>query len=237
MAARNLLSKSLDMEAFLHNQGVPNGYEGIVKHSNVSSILNGNLRKMKKFSILEPDIVDRMQKEFSTTDFPTALTLLGESGNVGRIARCIVVAAKGSVDSLPRLIKMAAQDYRDVIFAAEYNRDMQRVRDLRISFLIDLPIDAWITDIAMFLDSRELHLDSLETQKTTLGPFNSPQDQGEGSAIFKGSDRTMTISKQNRKWRALGNEAELKKYQLHQEYDDLEQFKNQLTWLLSGRAL
>ncbi len=90
---------------------------------------------------LEFDIVERLRADFDGDQFPAALQLLTDSGTAGRIARCIVVAADGSLDMLRQLIQIAATDYRDVIIAGEYDSAMHRIRDLRTSFFVDDPLD------------------------------------------------------------------------------------------------
>jgi len=185
---------------------------------------------------LESDIVERLKADFDDDEFPTALQLLTDSGVTGRVARCIVVAAAGSLDALLQQIQIAATDYRDAIVAGEYDGiRMQQVRDLRASFLIEDPLDFWIGELTIFLNSRGFQLVSLESRKATAGPFDYTCDRGEGIATFQRADRTMTISKDNRRWQVIGDEAELQPFQLHIAYHDKDQFRNQLAWMLSGK--
>lgn len=182
----------------------------------------------------ESDIVERLKADFNDGDFATALQLLIDSGTTGRVARCIVVAAAGSLDALRQQIQTAATDYRDAILAAEYDDiGMQQIRDLRASFLIDDPLDFWIGEIAVFLDSRGFQLVSLESRTATAGPFEYTCDRGEGIATFQHADKTLTISQTNRRWHVIGTADELQPFQLHIAYDDKDQFRNQLAWMLS----
>jgi hypothetical protein len=184
--------------------------------------------------VLESDIVERLKTDFNGGDFPTALQLLTESGTTGRVARCIVVAASGSLDTLRQQIHTAATDYRDAILAGEYDDiGMQQVRDLRTSFLIDNPLGFWIGEIAVFLNSRDFQLVSLESRSATAGPFEYTCDRGEGIATFQRAAKTLTISKANRRWQVIGAADELRPFQLHIAYDDKHQFRNQLAWMLN----
>ena len=59
---------------------------------------------------LEPDIVDRVRRDFGG-ESEQALVLLRESGKTGRVARCIVVASRGSLadpSALDAFVELAA---------------------------------------------------------------------------------------------------------------------------------
>ena len=49
---------------------------------------------------LERDIVERIQRDFSPGDAVRAIEMLTDSGHIGRVARCLVVAAHGSIQTL-----------------------------------------------------------------------------------------------------------------------------------------
>ncbi|WP_145052674.1 hypothetical protein [Lignipirellula cremea] len=182
---------------------------------------------------LESDIVERLKSDFDADQFSTALQLLTDSGTTGRVARCIAVAAAGSLDELSLQIGTASTDYRDAILAGEYDDiGMQQIRDLRASFLVDDPLDFWIGELAVFLNSRDFQLVSLESREATAGPFDYTCDRGEGIGTFQRADRTMIISKDNRRWQVIGDAAELQPFQLHIAYDDEDQFRSQLAWML-----
>lgn len=184
---------------------------------------------------LEPDIVERLKADFAEDHFPAALRLLTDSAIKGRVARCVILAAEGSLDTLRRLIEAASTDYRNAIFAGEYDcLGMQRIRDLSVSFLVDDPLDFWIGKLAGFFSSRGFHLVSLDSREATDGPFEYTSDHGEGAATFQSGDRTLTVIKENRQWRVIGEAAELRPFQLHIAYDDEDQLRNQLAWMLSS---
>ena len=59
---------------------------------------------------LEADIVDRVRADFGPAEGAGALDELVANGTTGRIARCIVLAAGGSLERLRELIGMANRD-------------------------------------------------------------------------------------------------------------------------------
>jgi len=83
---------------------------------------------------LPRDIVEKIEQTFSPEDAPSAIELLSAKEWSGRLARCIVFAAKGNVERLKACIQLAHEDYRDAITAGEY-RDDERLRDLTNSFV------------------------------------------------------------------------------------------------------
>ena len=83
-----------------------------------------------------------------------AQDLLVESGLTGRVARCVIVASGGSLESLANCIGVAKSDYRDAIIAGEYDPEHCRIRDLRVSFLINEPEKMWISEVACTMASR-----------------------------------------------------------------------------------
>jgi hypothetical protein len=181
---------------------------------------------------LEADIVARLRSDFGDEQFPIALQLLSDSGIHCRVARCVVLSAAGSLDDLRRQIEVATSDYRDAIHAGEYDGiGIYPVRDLRASFLINSPLDFWIGELAVFLNSRDFQLVSLESRDATAGPFAYTCDRGEGVAVFQRGERTLTIAKNNREWCVIGDAAELRPFQLHIPYSDEDQFRNQLAWM------
>ena len=70
---------------------------------------------------LDPDIVERVRRDFGG-ESDQALDLLARSGHTGRVARCIVVASRGSLDLLKKHIEHAKLDYRDAIMAGEADK-------------------------------------------------------------------------------------------------------------------
>jgi len=177
---------------------------------------------------LEADIVGRVRADFDAADGPTALDELSVSGESGRIARCIVLAAGGSLERLRELIGMADIDYRDVIVAGEYDAAMQRVRDLRVSFLINSPHDFWIGETAAAIYKHGYFLTELKSHPATVGPFDYTCDRSEGLATFSDGANTITIQKRDRNWSLVEGGSELHRYGLDALIADEERFRVQL---------
>jgi hypothetical protein len=184
---------------------------------------------------LETDIVDRVRDEFSVEDAPTALKELVSSGKTGRFARCILLAADGSLERLRDLIDMANWDHRDVIVAGEYDGAMQRIRDLRASFLITSPDDFWIAETAVVANKRGFQLIELESHPATVGPFDYTCDRCEGIAMFSNGTTTLTIQKHNRQWSISAPENNLRPFGLENTFDDEGRFLVQLDYYLSRK--
>ncbi len=185
--------------------------------------------------ILEADIVERLEADFGQDEYHAALKLLRDSGYTGRIARCIVVAAAGSLDALQKQIRLAGIDYRDVILAGEYNAEMQHIRDLRASFLIDSPLDSWVGEVAAALDAIGWRLVSLESRKATVGPYEYTADFGEGTATFVSGTDVMTIRKENRQWQVIDGGGELHRNGFDEVYDFESEFRDRLARMLRGK--
>lgn len=184
---------------------------------------------------LESDIADRVRADFPGEEAREAINLLEEAGvSQGRIARCIVVASEGSIESLRQYIEMAERDPRDVIVAAEYDLPLQK-RDLRASFLIDSPEKFWIGGIAAALHSRGFVLKSLESRAATAGPFEYTSDRGEGSAEFVGAPFPITIAKTNRHWTLHGDPEDLDLYDLNRPFDDEAAFRDAVSCYLLAK--
>src|SRR5262245_42570392 len=173
---------------------------------------------------LEPDIAARIREDFSPADAETAIELLTASGENGRVARCIVVASGGNLQSIRGLIEVASRDYRDAIVAGEYDGALQRIRDLSSSFLVDSPEAFWIAHIANTLNLRGFTLQSLETRPATVGPLIYTADYSEGVATFAGEMGQLRISKQNGKWKLDGERADPWLYGLDRSIDDESEF-------------
>ena len=108
---------------------------------------------------LETDIVERLRADFGRVDSDTAIRLLTEARQAGRVARCIVVASRGSLPLLRANVELARSDYRDAIMAGEYERG-EHLRDLSASFLIDTPEKFWIGQVALVMAPRGYALTS-----------------------------------------------------------------------------
>ena len=78
---------------------------------------------------LDPDILARVPHDFPPGDVTGRLAQLAEASTCQRILRCIVFAARGHPWYFDYLCKLAMIDYRDVIMAAEYEREGARLYD------------------------------------------------------------------------------------------------------------
>ena len=183
---------------------------------------------------LEPDIVDRVHADFGLSDGHTAIADLVASGIKGRLARCIVLAARGSLERLRELIQIANRDYRDVIVAGEYDGHHEEPhRDLRVSFLINLPDDAWISEVAVTMAKRGFRLLHVESHQATLGPYNYMSDRGEGQAAFSNGPNSLVLEKRNRLWAISEGGRDLHRFGLDTPIGDEERFRVQIDYLLS----
>lgn len=184
---------------------------------------------------LEYDIIDRVHADFGLADNSAALDIITASGATGRLARCIVLAAGGSLERLRELISMADRDYRDVIVAGEYDDAKQQVRDLRVSYLIASPVDFWIGETALIGDKYAFRLTSLDSRPATVGPFDYICDRSEGSAKFSDGATTITIKKHERLWSISPTGDNLRPYGLNDPLGDEVRFRVQLGYYLSRK--
>ena len=182
---------------------------------------------------LEPDIVERVHTDFGRKS-DEALHLLRGSGKAGRVARCIVMASRGSLARLKKYIELARLDYRDAITAGEY--DSGRVRDLRVSFLLDSPEKFWIGEVACMMSLRDYTLVSVETRPAPLPPFVDTADRHEGRARFVGPEGDIELERRNRQWSILADPGELEKYNLNHPFEDEAAFLDAVSgWILMRR--
>ncbi len=96
---------------------------------------------------LKADILGRIQENFGE-DYHLALLEIGrwkseaEGAVVDRVLRAVVHLASGSLDELKRMIVVARQDFRDVLYWSEYDEFKIRLRDFNNPFgeeVIDCP--------------------------------------------------------------------------------------------------
>ncbi len=180
---------------------------------------------------LETDIVDRIRSDFDAAVVATAINELATSGKTGRLARCIVVGAGGSLERLRDLIGMAEIDDRDVILAGEYDGAMRRVWDLRVSFLLNSPDDFWISELAITMHKHGYRLLNLETHTISTPPYAGTHAQGR--VIFGKGGRTITIEKRDGQWSVDGTTCNLAAFGLDAPLADEKRFRIQLDFLLS----
>lgn len=184
---------------------------------------------------LEIDVVERIRADFPSADATIAMNALVNSEKQGRVARCIVQAANGSLHRLRELIDLACRDFRDVILAGEYDNSRNRVRDLQVSFLIATVGDFWICQTAYVLHRQGFKLTSIVSQSATAGPFNSLCDHSEGQAKFSNVDTTIIIQKKNRLWSVTHAVEDLRQFGLNAEFQCEELFHTHLDWWMLQR--
>ena len=85
---------------------------------------------------MAPDILKRIESDYGAAAVDQVADLLAAySGNEpDRVRRCILFLADGNVDALKANLATAAEDYRDIILFAEYDREDNRVRDFSKPF-------------------------------------------------------------------------------------------------------
>ncbi|QDT18452.1 hypothetical protein [Gimesia chilikensis] len=142
---------------------------------------------------LEADIIDRLRDDFDEQQAPAAIAELVASGQTGRIARCIVHAAHGS---------------------------MERLRELTVSFLIASPDDFWILPIADVADRHGFRLTALESRPATAGPFEYTSDRNEGLACFSNGTTYFAVQKQDREWSISAPGLDVRPFGLKNTYDE-----------------
>jgi hypothetical protein len=177
---------------------------------------------------LETDIVERLRADFGRVDSDTAIRLLTEARQAGRVARCIVVASRGSLPLLRANVELARSDYRDAIMAGEYERG-EHLRDLSASFLIDTPEKFWIGQVALVMAPRDYALTSVETRPATVGPFEYLVDRYEGKATFAGPMGNIRVEKTARQWRAFADDPGLLRRGLDHPIGDERAFRDALS--------
>ncbi|MEK6701303.1 MAG: hypothetical protein AABZ53_03505 [Planctomycetota bacterium] len=178
---------------------------------------------------LEPDIPDRILRDFPPGKAAEAIELLVAAEASGRIARCIVSASQGNLERLSDLICLAKQDYRDVIMAGEYDDTDRHVRDLRASFLIDTPEKMWVGELAVAMAKREYSLTALDTVAVELPTTTFPTDHNEGTATFEGDVGRIRVQKRRGRWTVLGDPRELAIFGLDKDFSGQRDFQDAIS--------
>ncbi len=187
---------------------------------------------ISKSMTLDADIIECIRADFPDAD--TAIAALAASGQIGRVARCIVFASNGSLEKMREYIQWAETDFRDVIVAGEYDAAMGRVRDLCVSFLIASPDDFWIAEIAKSIHKRGYSLMAVKSRPATVGPFDYTCDRSEGTATFSNGVHEIGIDKTDRKW-SVKSDNDLRRFGLSEPLTDEERFRIQLDFYLSQK--
>jgi hypothetical protein len=86
--------------------------------------------------VLAADILERVRRDFAGEDLAAAEELLEayQGPEISRISRCVLHLADGALSKLRYFLKLAQEDYRDVILFAEYDRNNQRIRNFTSGF-------------------------------------------------------------------------------------------------------
>jgi hypothetical protein len=94
---------------------------------------------------LEQRVIDRIAKEFSATEKPSAIELLSNySGPEGERVRCdILELSKGSLEKLRYYVETAQKDYRDILYWAEYYESDPMLRGRDPKKLVDDLLAKW----------------------------------------------------------------------------------------------
>jgi len=79
------------------------------------------------------DIVDRLLEEYPA-DAIGQVHLWFEDLGSDRLVRCALFLAQGSLQRMEEAISLGKTDYRDLIVAAEYDRDDNQLRDFNQPF-------------------------------------------------------------------------------------------------------
>ena len=78
---------------------------------------------------LEEDILEQVRADFPAKAVRGVSESLSSLPHGARIRRCIVVAARGRIRHFKYFCRLADQDYRDLIVAAEYDGSGRRQYD------------------------------------------------------------------------------------------------------------
>ncbi len=83
---------------------------------------------------LPEDVLERIARDYPPAqhaEVATQLRTLREGvPEPDRVARCVLFVANGDADRFEQMIDLARTDYRDAIVAAEYDLELNRLRDL-----------------------------------------------------------------------------------------------------------
>ena len=88
---------------------------------------------------MEADVVSQLDVDFAAQDRAEAArvlkTLEGDLGNgTARVIRCVLFLSRGEMPRLLHYANSAREDFRDVLYWAEYDEQDQHVRDFTRPF-------------------------------------------------------------------------------------------------------
>ena len=181
---------------------------------------------------LAKDIVDRIKRDFDDETFGRALSLLEASPWRGRVARCIVFLAKGSVQRLRELIEWTEIDERNVILKAEYENGTH-CRDFSVSFVLDAPQKRWISNAVVTARKWGYGLSELTTNSPTGEMPDDLHAKADGEGVFVNGSNSILIRNQNGLWTLDAGDIDLRPFGLDAPIADEGRFLIQLDFFLS----
>ena len=88
---------------------------------------------MSEGPALPGDVLERIAVDYAAdrrSEIADELSTLSEvTPEPVRVARCVLFVAAGDLGRFEQMIELARTDYRDAIVAAEYDRELRRLRD------------------------------------------------------------------------------------------------------------
>jgi hypothetical protein len=145
------------------------------------------------------------------------------------------VASRGSLTLLGQQVERARFDYRDVITAGEYDSAGRKVRDLRVSFLLDSPQAFWLGEVACMMAARGYTLSSVDCRPATAPPFACVADRGEGLARFVGPEGDIEVEKSDRRWSIREDLDDIRQRNLDRVFDDESAFRDAVSGFILTR--
>jgi len=75
------------------------------------------------------DVTEHVRAHFPSSDVDELLELLATVTDSPRLQRCIAFGARGDLAGFRSLCELVEIDYRDLIVAGEYSRDLRQLYD------------------------------------------------------------------------------------------------------------
>jgi uncharacterized protein YpuA (DUF1002 family) len=89
-------------------------------------------------SSLPKDIIDKVYQDYEINLVENALSIINEfftESKSIRVVRCAIFLAGGNLNNLQFYLEKAKQDYRDLIYWAEYDKFDKKIRDFNMPFV------------------------------------------------------------------------------------------------------